>query len=91
MIQDVKEETIFFIVPIGDSYTYFGSNEEETDWDDKCCPDYQGIAYQVTYQKNWGEPDYNNYIELYDGEEVCIEPGEHVIKSDSEGNVDIIM
>ena len=90
MIQDVKEETVFFIVPIDDSYTYFGSNGDETDWDDKCCPDYQGIAYQIACQKNWGEPNYNNYIELYDGEEVSLEPGEHLLKIDSEGNVEIV-
>ena len=86
----IKKQTIFFIVPEEDRYTCFGSMGEETNWADRLCPDYQGIACRTAHKKHWGDPIRNAYVELYDGEEVSLEPGEHLLKIDAQGRVKII-
>lgn len=90
MLKVIRKQTVFFIVPNKDQYTFFGGYGEETNWEDKHCPDYQGIACRTAYKKHWGDPIRNNYVELYDGEEVTLEPGEHLLKIDSQGRVKII-
>lgn len=87
----LKETTVFYVVPSEDVYVFFGEDDEKPDWfDDRPYPVYQGIAYDTACKNNWGIPMKNNYIELYDGEKVTLEPGEHLLKMDSKGNVKII-
>ena len=91
VITMLKETTVFYVVPSEDAYVFFGEEDEESQWfDDRTYTDYQEIAFDVACQNNWGIPMNNNYIELYDGEKVTLEPGEHLLKMDSEGNVKII-
>lgn len=85
-----KETTIFYVVPNSDRYTCFGIVGEESNWEDKRCPDYQSIALQTAYNQNWGRPIHNNYVELYDGEQVMLEPDEHMLKINYRGEVMII-
>jgi hypothetical protein len=90
MVKVIRKETVFFVVPADDQYTYFSAMGEKVNWSDKRCPDYQGIACRTAFKKNWGDPIRNNYVELYDGEEVTLEPGEHLLKIDAQGRVKII-
>ena len=90
VITMLKETTVFYVVPSEDAYVFFGEEDEEPQFEDRTYPDYQEIAFDVACQNNWGIPMNNNYIELYDGEKVTLEPGEHLLKMDSEGNVKII-